>query len=232
MKHSLVCAGWLLICSLVSCAQLQRVEPAGPPRVLLLGDSISIGYTPFVRELLGGQAVVVRPMSDDGARAENCAGTTKGMEHVERWLKASGGDFDVIHFNFGLHDLKRVKASSGANSDDKDDPQQAGLETYTDQLRSITLTLLSSGAQLCFATTTPVPGGGVRPHRDPQDVIEYNAAAVQLMQGLGVTVNDLYTSAQALPAGSQLPVNVHFSKAGSRELAGGVASAILDMITD
>ena len=232
MKHSLVCAGWLLICSLLSCAQLQRAEPAVPPRVLLLGDSISIGYTPFVRELLSGQAVVVRPMNNDGARAENCAGTTRGVERVERWLEADGGNFDVIHFNFGLHDLKRVKASSGANSDDKDDPRQASLETYRDQLRSITLKLLSSGAQLCFATTTPVPEGGVRPHRDPRDVIEYNAAAVQLMQSLGVTVNDLYLSAQALPEGSQIPVNVHFSKAGSRGLAGEVASMILEMIAD
>ena len=232
MKHSLAWAGWLLICSLVSCAQLQRVEPTGPPRVLLLGDSISIGYTPFVRELLSGQAVVVRPMNNDGARAENCAGTTKGVEHVERWLEAGGGNFDVIHFNFGLHDLKRVKAGSGANSDDKADPQQAELQTYLDQLRSITLKLLGSGAQLCFATTTPVPEGGVRPYRDPQDVVDYNAAAVQLMRSLGVTVVDLYSLAQALPAGSQLPVNVHFSKAGSRDLAGGVASAILEMISD
>jgi hypothetical protein len=232
MKHSLVCAGWLLICSLVSCTQFQRAEATEPPRVLLLGDSISIGYTPFVRELLNGHAVVIRPMSNDGARAENCAGTTRGMDHVDRWLKTGGGNFDVIHFNFGLHDLKRVKADSGANSDDKADPQQADLETYSDQLRSITLKLLGSGAQLCFATTTPVPEGGVRPHRDPQDVFDYNAAAVQLMQSLGVTVNDLCSFSQALPAGSQLPVNVHFSKAGSRDLAGGVASAILEMISD
>ena len=43
-------------------------------RVLLLGDSISIGYTPFVRSMLQKEAVVIRPMRDE-KNAENCAGT-------------------------------------------------------------------------------------------------------------------------------------------------------------
>ena len=34
------------------------------PRVLILGDSISIGYTPHVQELLKGEAEVVRLVWD------------------------------------------------------------------------------------------------------------------------------------------------------------------------
>ncbi len=78
-----------------------------PVRVLLLGDSISIGYTQAVRELLGGNYVVVRPTHAKGG-AENCAGTNKGVEQIDRWLALEGGAWDVIHFNIGLHDLKRV----------------------------------------------------------------------------------------------------------------------------
>jgi acyl-CoA thioesterase-1 len=73
-------------------------------RVLILGDSISIGYFPFVKELLKGKAMVSRPMGKDGGY-ENCQGTTHGVKELDRWL----GDtpWDVIHFNFGLHDMKQ-----------------------------------------------------------------------------------------------------------------------------
>ena len=71
------------------------------PNILLLGDSISIGYTPFVQQMLKGKANVVRPMQKDGKRPENCAYAANGVTRIEAWL----GDtkWDVIHFNFGLH---------------------------------------------------------------------------------------------------------------------------------
>ena len=47
----------------------------------LLGDSISIGYTPHVQAMLAGKATVVRPMRQNG-RPENCAGTTNGVRHM------------------------------------------------------------------------------------------------------------------------------------------------------
>lgn len=81
------------------------------PNVLILGDSISIGYTLGVRALLEGKANVFRPINAAGTGAENCSGTTKGVTAIDRWL----GDrkWDVIHFNFGLHDLKRVTEPGG-----------------------------------------------------------------------------------------------------------------------
>ena len=51
-------------------------ESSSRPRILLLGDSISMGYTSHVRKLLTGEAEVVRPMRNETA-AENCAGTIK-----------------------------------------------------------------------------------------------------------------------------------------------------------
>lgn len=63
------------------------------PNVLLLGDSISIGYMLDVRKQLSGQANVWRP-------AVNCGPTTRGLESLDKWI----GDrkWDLIHFNFGL----------------------------------------------------------------------------------------------------------------------------------
>jgi len=67
------------------------------PRVLLIGDSISIGYTVPVRELLKGAANVHRI-------PENGGPTTRGLERLDAWLGTN--HWDVIHFNWGLHDLK------------------------------------------------------------------------------------------------------------------------------
>lgn len=198
------------------------------PRVLLLGDSISIGYTPHVRRALVGRAVVARANRGLHSRVtENCAGTTKGVQHLGRWLAQDGGRWDVIHFNFGLHDLKRVNAGTGANSDDPGDPRQAEPEVYERQLREIVARLRATGATLVFATSTPVPPGGVSPHRDPADVERYNAIARRVMGENGVAINDLYGVVAASGADLQKPVDVHFTAEGSRVLGEQVGAALL-----
>ena len=212
-----------------SCSSLPAAAPAlDPPiRVLLLGDSISIGYTDAVRELLGEEAVVVRPMNENGG-PENCAGTNKGVENIDRWLALDGGEWDVIHFNFGLHDLKRVTPDSGKNSNDPAHPHQADPERYRQQLGSITDRLEATGARLIFATTTPVPEG-VKPYRAPADPITYNAIAREVMLDRGVTINDLFAFASSRLGEIQKPRDVHFSREGSRALAGEVARVIRDV---
>src|SRR5690349_5233165 len=63
------------------------VDDAKLPRVLLIGDSISIGYTVAVRELLHGKANVHRIPTNGGP-------TTNGLAHLPAWLGA--GKWDVI----------------------------------------------------------------------------------------------------------------------------------------
>ena len=194
-------------------------------RVLILGDSISIGYTPLVREMLEGEAKVVRPMAANG-RAENCQGTDYGVEHVDRWLQLDGGDWDVIHFNFGLHDMKRVDPASGAASSDPSHPRQTPVDEYEQQLDTIVQQLKATGAELIFATTTPVPQGDLRPHRDIEDPQRYNDAARRAAKKHSVAINDLYGFAQPRLEEIQLPQNVHFTPGGSRVLAEEVAKNI------
>jgi acyl-CoA thioesterase-1 len=195
------------------------------PRVLLLGDSISIGYTPFVQEMLRDEAVVIRPMVN-AKRPENCQGTNHGVRHLDRWLALEGGRWDVIHFNFGLHDIKRVHPETGKASSDPSHPRQAPPERYEKQLREIVVKLERTGARLIFATTTPVPPGGVRPHRDVEDPERYNELATKIMREKGVAVNDLYRFARGRLKDIQRPVNVHFTPAGSRALAAQVVDHI------
>lgn len=198
-------------------------------RVLILGDSISIGYTPFVRATMKQNTDVVRPMFNR-TKVENCAGTTYGVGRIDEWLNLGGGDFDVIHFNWGLHDLKHVDAKTNKNSNDPQAPHQASPEAYEKQLREIVAKLKQTGAKLIFATTTPVPEGGVKPFRDPADVEKYNQIARKIMQENNIQVNDLYSAINPKLKELQRPVNVHFSPAGSKLLAQKVVESLQDAL--
>ena len=191
------------------------------PDVLIIGDSISIGYTPFVAQLLKGKANVIHHKG-------NSQGTTNGLLKLSSWL----GDkkWAVIHFNFGLHDLKHVtEAGTSKNSNSFDDPQQADLPTYTKNLAVITEKLKKTGSQLIFATTTPYPAG-VKPARLPADAVKYNENAIKIMKKNDVAVNDLYNHILPHLKKLQRPVNVHFSPEGSLHLARKVAKGILEKL--
>ncbi|MEZ6037542.1 MAG: SGNH/GDSL hydrolase family protein [Planctomycetota bacterium] len=220
---ALAIAGLLLAACVSSSAPAAAVaaEPIAttPPHVLILGDSISIGYTPVVQELLRDEMFVTRPKG-------NCAGTTHGVQHVDEWLQVDGGRWDLIWFNFGLHDLKRVDAATGKNSNDPKDPRQAEPEVYERQLREIVGKLVATGARLVFATTTPVPPGGVKPYRDVEDPQRYNTIARRVMAEHEIPVCDLFAVATARLQEIQPKVDVHFTKQGSALLAEAVAARV------
>lgn len=195
-----------------------EAENATKSRVLILGDSISMGYTPIVKQLLRKDTLVMRPK-------ENCAGTSKGVANIDKWLQIGGGRFDVIWFNFGLHDLKRVRPN-GKNSNNPKDSRQAEPDTYEQNLRTIVKKLKATGAALVFATTTPIPEGGVRPHRDVADAQRYNDVARKVCAEHGIEVHDLYGVAIKHQKTIQPRVDVHFTKDGSRLLGRDVAEAI------
>ncbi len=193
------------------------------PKVLLLGDSISIGYTPFVQEMLEGRAEVTRPMLSL-EKAENCAGTTKGVQSLDRWLGKA--KYDIIHFNFGLHDIKHVDPATGENSDEPAHPRQAEPKKYRKNLKLIVKKLKETGADLIFATTTPYPAEKSGPLRDFGDEIIYNKIARKIMIKNQITINDLH--AYVLPRADELmrPANVHFTEKGSKMLAQEVVKHI------
>ncbi len=214
MRIPQVLTGLIVIAFSTSSLFAEDAKDADLPRVLILGDSISIGYTPFVKKQLEGKVFVTRPMGKNN-RAENCAGTNNGIKHIDRWIKLEGGQWDVIHFNFGLHDLKKVDPKTQAASNNPNDPQQAPPESYEKQLTEIVKKLKTTKAKLIFATTTPVPEGGVKPHRSITDVEKYNTIAKLIMEEHGVEVNDLYAFCLPKLKKIQRPVNVHFTPVGS-----------------
>ncbi len=189
----------------------------GLPRVLLIGDSISIGYTVPVRDLLKGKANVHRIPTNGGP-------TVNGLKHLDAWLGTS--KWDVIHFNWGLHDLKYM----GPNNENLADPkspnshQQVPLPEYERNLKQLVEKLKATNAKLIWRNTTPVPEGAAG--RVPEDVAKYNEAAARVMKAAGVITEDLYEHSLAGPKGIQLPANVHYTPQGYQYLAQHIAPAI------
>ena len=133
----------------------------------------------------------------------------------------------MIHFNFGLHDLKHVATAGGDTvTSHAEDPRQASVEQYRQNLDSIVKALRATGARLVFAATTPVAPGTSNPLREPDAPPRYNAAAVEIMEKHGIPTNDLFAFCTPQLATWQLPKNVHFTAAGYQALAGRVAKAI------
>jgi acyl-CoA thioesterase-1 len=194
-------------------------DQPGLPRVLLIGDSISMGYTLDVRKRLEGQANVHRIPANGGP-------TPNGVANLKPWL----GDkkWDVIHFNWGLHDLKFIVGEDKSKLVPAETPgakHQVPLADYEKNLAQLVSEMKATGAKLIWCSTTPVVAE--TPGRQTEDVLKYNEAAARVMKAAGVATDDLY--AYALPRlgdGNQLPKNVHFSPAGSKMLAEKVAAEI------
>ena len=170
------------------------------PRVLLIGDSVSRGYTLAARKALAGKANVHRA-------PENCGPTANGLKKLDVWL----GDekWDVIHFNFGIHD----RATKPAD--------------YEQRLETIVARLQKTGAKLIWASTTPVPPDTKDGPAVPAAIIERNAIAARVMQSHCVAIDDLFTFITPHLAEVQNPKDVHFKGEGYDLLGKQVAKEIL-----
>jgi lysophospholipase L1-like esterase len=169
------------------------------PRALLIGDSISRGYTLAVRKALAGKVNVHRA-------PENCGPVANGLKKLTIWL-GDGKKWDVIHFNFGIHDRKTP------------------LPDYQQRLDELAIRLKATGAKVFWANTTPVAEGGMKDATD-LDLAARNALAAKVMQKHGIPVNDLYNWIKPDLAKYQNPQDVHFGQPGYDRLGERVARVI------
>ena len=176
------------------------------PKVLLIGDSISIGYTLPTRALLAGKANVHRPPT-------NCGNTTLCLRRIDEWV--GNGQWDVIHFNFGIHDIKCPK---------RDGVNKTRIDQYKKNLQEIVARLKKTGATLIWCSTTQSPE--VVCGAPAEDFVKYTAVAKKVMEKNGIQINDLYTFSLPRLREIQIPVNSHFHAKGSKVLAGQVVAAI------
>ncbi len=195
-------------------------DVAGLPRVLIIGDSISIGYTLPTRKLLEGKVNLHRIPTNGGP-------TTKGLAEIDKWLGKS--KWDLIHFNWGLHDLKYM-GPNGENlyPKEKGGKVQVPLDEYEKNLDKLVARMKKTGAKLVWRNTTPVPPGSKG--RYVGDSVRFNEAAARVMKKRAVPTLDLYTMSKKRMKELMRPANVHYFPAGSQALAEVVAKDILQRL--
>ena len=176
------------------------------PRVLLIGDSVSRGYTAAVRKVLAGKANVHRAPA-------NCGPTASGIKHIDAWLTdhPGGEKWDVIHFNFGIHDRGTPVAD------------------YTARLEQLVQRMKQTNAKVIWASTTPIPDNPEQ-KQTAASIVERNAAAAEVMQKHGVAIDDLFGFITPRLAEAQLPKDVHFNAQGYDMLGQKVAESITDTL--
>ena len=198
------------------------------PNVLIYGDSISIAYTPRVREQLKGKANVYRLYTNGGDSGSFIQKMTQMHDTMQDKSVKGRWDFkwDVIQFNVGLHDLKYVVE----NKLDKVNGKQVNsTQTYRKNLEAIIAYLkkLAPNAQLIFATTTPVPDGEAGRHAG--DAARYNKVALRVLKkNPEIIVNDLFKFTKPNhEVWWTKPGNVHYNDEGKNAQGDEVARVIL-----
>lgn len=193
----------------------QTTPPPALPKVVLVGDSIRLGYAPGVARLLQGKATLV-------SAPENGGDSANVLKHLEEWIVREQPD--IVHFNCGLHDLKLLRATGR---------HQVDLADYESNLRQLVTRLQrETRATLIFANTTPIIDDrharrGADFDRHEADVKRYNAGALQVMQAAGIPVDDLH--AMITQAGAERVMaadGTHYTSAGYERLAEAVADCV------
>ncbi|TWT31668.1 SGNH/GDSL hydrolase family protein [Blastopirellula retiformator] len=165
------------------------------PRILLIGDSVSRAYTGTVRKQLDGIANVHRAPA-------NCGPTATGLKKLDVWL--DDGKWDVIHFNFGIHD------------------RNTPLDDYKQRLTQLVERMKKTGAMVVWASTTPIPDVEAKKFT-AQSIIDRNNVAAEVMKEQGVVTDDLYSAILPRLDELQLPEDVHFRGEGNTFLGKQVA---------
>ena len=183
-------------------------------RVLLLGDSIRIGYCEQVSALLKGRAEVCWPQ-------ENCRFALYAVASMNNWAHEVGqaDTIDVVHWNCGQWDVAQFGGCGRP---------LISVEEYRDALKRVheRIRQVFPNAQILFALTTPIRDGiPMSAPRTTEDVMRYNEAAREVMAELNVPVNDLFEAAKAIP--DELYADaVHYKPEGYQVLAEAVVRAL------
>ena len=192
---------------------------ANLPLIVLIGDSIRMGYQNHVASQLAGRAEVWAP-KPNGGDSRNV------LAHLNQWVLARQPD--VVHVNCGLHDLKRAFGAASA----------VPLDEYERNVRQILQRLQRElNGAVVWATTTPVDENWHHQNKGfdrlEADVEAYNAAARAVAEDLGVPTDDLFAVIQQEGKARLLTQDgVHFTEEGSQLLGRVVAECVWGYLSD
>ncbi|MBO5701430.1 MAG: SGNH/GDSL hydrolase family protein [Clostridia bacterium] len=184
-------------------------------KIILIGDSIRMGYDKYVKEAFSETAEVYYP-------ADNCRFATYIIRFVHEWKKKGEWpeDADLVHWNAGLWDVPEIMG---------DDPVTP-IEHYAVQIARIDRRLreLFPKAKIVFATSTAVEEEKFGPvfKRRNATIEAFNAAAIKALEGTDTVIDDLYAVTAAAPEGCHSDMTHYSTPAGIEHVGGAVIGLI------
>ena len=186
-------------------------------KVVLIGDSIRMGYDVLVREAFRDSAKVY--FQNDNNRFAAFI-----LRHLHEWkMKMQcGDDVDCVHWNVGAWDSLILYQ----------DGPLTPINVYEDYMERLCrrIEILSPKAKVIFATTTPMyeelfttPEISVRYNKD---IEKYNEVAVRVVKKYGHEINDLYGLMKDKPLTYHSDVAHYYSRKAEMLIAEQVANCI------
>ena len=186
--------------------------------VLLIGDSIRMGYDKAVQKSLEPIASVYFP-------AENCRFASYVLRYLHEYKNlVKEGEVDVLHWNAGLWDCLRLF----------EEEPHTPIEVYAYYIDRICVRIkkVFPDAKVIFATSTAVLSEkmDINFKRYNEEIEAYNKAAVDVVKKYGFTINDLYATSLTLPEEAHSDPVHYYTTIGTEIFANQVLSHITNAL--
>lgn len=200
--------------------------------LLVMGDSISVHYGPFLAESVAGTYQVQR-LGDalealtnlDIPRGANVGDSDNALKILRPICEAGKMTWDTLLLNCGLHDIRRHMSTQA---------YQVPIERYRTNLEQIVSLMKPQPTRLVWVRTTPCDEKihnqrATGFHRYSADVEAYNEVADTVMKAGGIQTIDLYNFTLSLDLGSAVfSDHVHFPEPVRKKQADFIASKLIN----
>ncbi len=189
-------------------------------KIVLIGDSIRLGYEAYVRSAFRDIAEIYAP-------TENCRFTQYVFRYLHEW-KSLGNwpdDVDAVHWNAGLWDTICFFG---------DEPQTSPT-AYAEIIPRIDRRLrhLFPKARIIFATSTSVDEEAYKASsykRSNATIAKYNRLAVASLADTDTVINDLFPLTLKLPASARSDLTHFNTEEGCRYLGSWVTAKLAEVL--
>jgi hypothetical protein len=182
--------------------------------ILLVGDSIRMGYDKAIKKTLNGIANVYYP-------SENCRFSSYVLRYMHEYKDIlHGQEVDVLHWNAGLWDCLRLFGEE----------PHTPIEVYKYYIDRICVRIkkLFPNAKVIFATSTSVLSEKMDDNfkRYNEEIEAYNEAAIEVVSKYGFEIDDLYSVSVSLPEEAHSDPVHYYTTVGTEMLTNKVLSHI------
>lgn len=190
---------------LILTALLSACGDSRTGQMLVIGDSISLGYTPYLKI---SNTTITHDWDEIGNHG-NADATPYGLNMIDEWL--AGNDWDVVTFNWGIHDLGLVNGVGPETN--------TSLTDYKKNLTILAKKIQAKSRRCYFITTTDIPKG-----IPVGDTAAFRLVALEIMGALKIPVIDLLPVSESVA--SDHINEEHYNQAGYEKLAAYISAEL------